>query len=191
MGLDMYLNATRSFSGYDYEGPERKKEFKQLMNSVGSEHWADRQSPYATVTFTVGYWRKMNAVHGWFARNCGEPDNDVSMYVSKDDLIKLKNDCASALLKMPTKVPVSIGTAVSIKTDNPFEAIKDLITAEAHSAEFNDSNDDDPLRPTAGFFFGSTEKDDWYYDGLRETINIVDKALSLPDEWRFRYEASY
>ena len=187
----MYLNATRSFSGYDYEGPERKKEFKQLMNSVGSQHWADRQSPYATVTFTVGYWRKMNAVHGWFARNCGEPDNDVSMYVSRDDLIKLKNDCASALLRIPNKVPVSIGTAVSVKTDNPFEAIKDLIIAEAHSAEFNDSNDNDPLRPTAGFFFGSTEKNDWYYDGLRETINIVDKAISLPDEWRFRYEASY
>jgi len=191
MGLDMYLNATRSFSGYDYEGPERKKEFKQLMNSVGSQHWADRQSPYATVTFTVGYWRKMNAVHGWFARNCGDEDNDVSMYVSKDHLNKLKHDCAVELLKMPSKVPVSIGTAVSIETDNPFEAIKDLIVAETHSAEFNDSNDNDPLRPTAGFFFGSTEKDDWYYDGLKETINIVDKALSLPDEWRFRYEASY
>ena len=191
MGLDMYLNATRSFSGYDYEGTERKKEFKQLMNSVGSEHWADRQSPYATVTFTVGYWRKMNAVHGWFARHCGEPDNDVSMYVSRDHLNKLKQDCAEALLKMPSKVPVSVGTLVSAKTNNPFETIKDLIMAETHSAEFNDSNNNDPLRPTAGFFFGSTEKDDWYYDGLRETINIVDKAISLPDEWRFRYEASY
>lgn len=191
MGLDMYLNATRSFSGYEYEGYERKQEFKQLMNSVGSPNWADSQSPYATVTFTVGYWRKANAVHGWFARNCGEPDNDVSMYVSRDHLTKLKHDCAVALMKMPTKVPASIGTAVSIETENPFEAIKDLITAEAHSKEFNDPNDDDPLRPTAGFFFGSYEKDDWYYDGLKETINIVDKALSLPDQWRFNYDASY
>ena len=50
---------------------------------------------------------------------------------------------------------------------------------------------DDPLAPTAGFFFGSTEKDEWYYEGLLETIDIIDRALALNDGWEIIYQASW
>ena len=42
--------------------------------------------------------------------------------------------------------------------------------------------------PTSnGFFFGSTEYDDWYYEKLRSTVRIVNECLSYPDDWFFYY----
>lgn len=47
------------------------------------------------------------------------------------------------------------------------------------------------LPTTAGFFFGSKDYDEWYYNDLEETIKILDKALSLPKEWDFEYHSSW
>ena len=49
------------------------------------------------------------------------------------------------------------------------------------------------LLPTgAGFFFGSTEFDEWYFRGLEDTIEQIEKALVMLDEkWSFEYQASW
>lgn len=47
------------------------------------------------------------------------------------------------------------------------------------------------LPTSEGFFFGSTEYDDWYFEGLAETIEIVDRCLEMPDEWEFEYHSSW
>lgn len=48
------------------------------------------------------------------------------------------------------------------------------------------------LLPTAsGFFFGSTDYDDWYLEGLRYTALTIDKLLTMPNEWDFEYSSSW
>lgn len=48
------------------------------------------------------------------------------------------------------------------------------------------------LFPTvSGFFFGSTEIDDGYYQDLKDTIEIVNKALKLEGSWDFSYHSSW
>ena len=50
------------------------------------------------------------------------------------------------------------------------------------------------LPPQAGFFFGSTEIDEWYMEDMKNTINQIDKILeSVPaDSWvDFIYRASW
>lgn len=47
------------------------------------------------------------------------------------------------------------------------------------------------LPTTKGFFFGSTEYDDYYYQDLEQTVAIIDHALSLPVEWDFEYISSW
>jgi hypothetical protein len=43
----------------------------------------------------------------------------------------------------------------------------------------NDNSLADELLPTAsGFFFGGTEYDEWYFDGIQNTIEILEEALS-------------
>jgi hypothetical protein len=46
----------------------------------------------------------------------------------------------------------------------------------------NDHSKADELLPSAsGFFFGNTDYDEWYYDGVESTIEILDKILSESD----------
>ena len=46
----------------------------------------------------------------------------------------------------------------------------------------NDHSKADELLPSAsGFFFGNTDYDEWYYDGVESTIAIIDKILSESD----------
>lgn len=52
------------------------------------------------------------------------------------------------------------------------------------------TKDPTPLPPQKGFFFGSTEIDDWYWADLRHTIATINRVLKLPDSLEFHYRAS-
>lgn len=48
------------------------------------------------------------------------------------------------------------------------------------------------LLPTAsGFFFGSTEYDEYYFQDLESTVKIIDECLKLPEAWEFEYHSSW
>lgn len=48
------------------------------------------------------------------------------------------------------------------------------------------------LPTQAGFFFGSTAYDEWYFSDLRETDEIVSRALKMPEEdYCILYRASW
>ena len=47
------------------------------------------------------------------------------------------------------------------------------------------------LPPTGGFFFGSTEIDEYYFADLEDTIKIIDRVLALPDGWWIEYQSSW
>lgn len=49
----------------------------------------------------------------------------------------------------------------------------------------------DKLPPQVGFFFGSDQVDDWYFQDLQDTVQIIDDCLSLPSNWDFEYRASW
>jgi hypothetical protein len=50
----------------------------------------------------------------------------------------------------------------------------------------------DELLPTqSGFFFGGTEYEEYYFNDLRKTIEIIDNALALPEDWSFEYQSSW
>jgi hypothetical protein len=48
------------------------------------------------------------------------------------------------------------------------------------------------LLPTAsGFFFGSTDYNQYYFEDLESTIKIIDRVLTLPTDWEFEYRSSW
>ena len=54
------------------------------------------------------------------------------------------------------------------------------------------SKDARKLPPQAGFFFGSTEVDKWYWQDLQSTVDGLEKVLSeFPDKWEFEYHSSW
>lgn len=49
------------------------------------------------------------------------------------------------------------------------------------------------LPPMAGFFFGSANVDEWYWDDLKSTIGGLERILkdSVSNEWEFYYASSW
>lgn len=50
----------------------------------------------------------------------------------------------------------------------------------------------DELLPSAsGFFFGATEYDEWYFNGIKNTIEIIEECLSDESADDFEYSSSW
>lgn len=157
MGLDMYLSAKIHVHGYKWENSQADNEiYDKVINAVGAEAFRSETNPHADVTITVGYWRKANAIHGWFVNNVqnGE-DNCRSYYVSKEQLEELQRAC--------------------------IEVLADRTKAS------------ELLPPTEGFFFGSDEYDEYYYEELRRTVTLIGKILkTIPEkDWSIEYQSSW
>lgn len=48
------------------------------------------------------------------------------------------------------------------------------------------------LPTVSGFFFGTTEYDEWYFNDLKLTVEIIDRVLTkVPTDWDFAYGSSW
>ena len=156
MGLDMYLSGKRYMSKLFNEGDAEKQEAIQKLfpELEGMEGRFGDASAIKEVSIDVGYWRKANAIHDWFVRECqGGVDECQPSYVGREQLVELKELCEQVLANR--------GKA------------KEL------------------LPTTAGFFFGSTEYDEYYYQDIEATLLIIERALSLPTSWELEYRSSW
>jgi len=107
MGLDQYLYAKRYYSDYDFNKSEEREKFAELQKVWGEA--IPRQTCGAAgmsfeIVHTVAYWRKANAIHGWFVRHCGQGIDDCRpIYVSREMLTILKTVCEEALASRDEK----------------------------------------------------------------------------------------
>lgn len=74
-----------------------------------------------------------------------------------------------------------------------YENLQDLVNRCEQILENKDVEKAKELLPTqSGFFFGSTEYDDWYFETLADTKETLSKILkNSPDDWDFYYCASW
>ena len=47
------------------------------------------------------------------------------------------------------------------------------------------------LPPVNGFFFGGQELDEWYWNSLKYTVDLLNEVLALTDDFDFTYQASW
>ena len=139
MGLDSYLKAEKFVSGYDFD-PKQKEANLKIKEALGFTE-EDYPESSLTVSITVGYWRKANAIHAWFVDNCqGGVDECQNTLLSPNDLGRLLDVCKEAI--------------------------------ETKNASL--------LQPRSGFFFGSTDVDEYYWEDIQNTIDILTKVLNDP-----------
>jgi hypothetical protein len=99
MGLDMYLYRREYISGWDWnDNPKEMKLYSDILEYTGAKRCAG--SPHAQVEVCVAYWRKANAVHKWFCDLDGGRDECQSIYVTKGNLIELR-DLAKSVIEQP------------------------------------------------------------------------------------------
>jgi hypothetical protein len=118
MGLDMYLKRSKRVEGLTVENYEQAegvlpwddgehtpldkalpeiKGMKELNEVVAVR---GESFKYKTIYEEVGYWRKANAIHSWFVKNCQDGIDECQLTeVSKEQLESLLKDCYAVVRK--------------------------------------------------------------------------------------------
>ena len=100
MGLDMYLEARKYVSRGDWQDGEFIPSPDFLRAASFGPDGLTQYSDFggATVCIPVGYWRKANAIHGWFVREVqGGRDECQDSYVPREKLVELRDACKSVM----------------------------------------------------------------------------------------------
>ena len=186
MGLDMYLYARKYESRMKGRNNEVETDnfYPEDLKKVGKQILKDNFMSKST-DYQIGYWRKFNALHGYFEKMV-EHDNELlhGIFISEDELkelIKILTKIKKALKDCPTsKKQIKVGW-------NNKGPIYEEITVYCCDLA------NELLPPTSGFFFGSQDIDEWYIKDLNYSLKIFKQALKLSQEHDYEiiYEASW
>lgn len=123
----------------------------------------------------TGYWRKANAIHKWFVENVQDGEDDCKeYYVDENDLKKLL-DVVNRVLGASKLVSWKVNNGYSFKDGKKIPIVE-------QGKYIEDSTVAQELLPCAeGFFFGSTDYDEGYYNDLVDTKKIIEEALQSSD----------
>lgn len=123
----------------------------------------------------VAYWRKANQIHNWFVENVQDGIDDCGYYeVSRQQLQELLRDCRDVLNYADYELEEMNGGLRKIDGEWKEERImgRKIINKDIIS---------DILPTTSGFFFGSTEYDEWYLRDIENTIEQINIILNETD----------
>jgi len=182
MGLDMYLYKMNYVKNWDHQSKEEQHTIRIERGGKLRTDILPQRIVY--VVEEVAYWRKANAIHRWFVENVQRGNDDCGeYYVGRDKLQNLKDAChkvlaASVLIngKVKNGERYENGVWCQILEDGKTIANADV----AH----------DILPTQEGFFFGSTDYDEWYYKDIAYTRDTLAKVLDEPGD-EFKYSSSW
>jgi len=184
MGLDMYLSK-KTFVGFNYKHCREPDGSIPMTTSGKISHIKPER--VSEIVEQVGYWRKANAIHNWFVENVQDgEDNCREYYVSREKLEELL-ERVNLLLDTVELVPGKILTGYTYTPeDGKVETwMNGMVVSNPELCK-------DILPTTNGFFFGSTEYDQFYVDDLKLTKEILTEALAEEEsEFSFSYSSSW
>lgn len=123
----------------------------------------------------VGDWRKANAIHKWFVDNVQDGEDDCGYYeVEKEDLERLLSICKHVKEKCKL-VDGKIFCGTRYENGESVDMYEDgkVIENASVAAEY--------LPTQSGFFFGSTDYDEYYLYDIDQTIKILTNVLETTD----------
>ena len=179
----------KSWCGGD-ENKVRKDKIEDVKKNIKTQYSAwDTEHEYGHegVCEGVAYWRKANAIHKFFVDElAGGVDECQRIDVSKSQL--------EELLDRAKKVKAA-SKLIDGEVNNGYHYVdgKEVPIVEKGKI-IEDASVADELLPTErGFFFGSTDYDQWYLENIEDTIEQIAKILETTDfnnEYVF-YQASW
>jgi hypothetical protein len=88
MGLDMYLYKRTYVQNWEHNPPEQQHQIEVKKNGVVRTDIKPNRICY--ITEQVAYWRKFNALHGWFVNECAAGvDECQNINVDEDKMKEL------------------------------------------------------------------------------------------------------
>lgn len=124
----------------------------------------------------VAYWRKANQIHKWFVDNVQKGQDDCGEhYVADEKLEKLRDICKEVLdASVLKKGKIQNGYHYENGVKKPIMKDGEYIADPEVAQEL--------LPNQEGFFFGSTDYDEYYLDDVRRTYEVLDALLKEDEE---------
>lgn len=167
----MYLTK-KTYVGAEYE---HRKVSGKCEIKVGDNPLPINFKRITYIEERVGYWRKANQIHKWFVDNIQGGNDDCGEYdLSKEKAIELLNICKE--IKDKCKLvggKVRNGQVANAETGGKFVDVTEdgKLMENSHIAA--------KLLPTkSGFFFGSTDYDQYYMQDIDDTIEILESLMA-------------
>jgi hypothetical protein len=170
MGLDMYLSKKMYVKRWEHEKPENQ--YSVLVKRGGKKVTGIKPERISYIIEEVAYWRKANAIHNWFVQNVQSGEDDCGeYYVSTQNLKDLLDTC-DTVIKASKLVAGKIRNGYSFDTKNGrVDNIEDGFIIE------NPAIAEKLLPAQEGFFFGSTDYNEWYLKDIKYTKDVIQKLL--------------
>lgn len=164
MGLDMYLSKKTYVKNWDHQSDDEKHEITVLKGGKPRQDIKTKRISY--IEEEVAYWRKFNALHAWFVNECGDGVDDGELiYVPVEKL----EEVLGILKEVKEKLDNSKLVKKTIKTWNGEDVEIDVYECENEVIEL--------FAPQSGFFFDSTEINEYYKDDVVDTIEVIEEIL--------------
>ena len=164
MGLDMYLTRRTYVKNWDHMSKEERHSVTVKRNNKKHPYIDPKKVCY--IIEDVAYWRKANAIHKWFVDNVQDGEDECKPhYVEMSQLKELYDLC------------VEINEYFEKNGDKGLEKFAE-----------------ERLPTQGGFFFGDTSYntdengDNWYMEGIKETIEQLKPLIDLEKELEEKYE---
>lgn len=183
MGLDMYLYKKMYVRNWDHMKP---KERHTITVKFGGKKRVDiKPERISEVTEQVMYWRKANHIHKWFVDNVQNGKDDCGEHeVSREQLTQLRDLCKK-VVDSTKLVDGEIVAHYTFEKDGVDAKGKGKYKKVPHMQKgkiMEDPSVAKALLPGCeGFFFGSTEYDQWYYEDTRRTAEELTALLGEPE----------
>jgi len=217
MGLDMYLYAERNVdraripdigapddedgtyvSGWDHTNAADVAIFRALLEASELGGLKTDDSPHAlvlpvnddtvNVRLCAAYWRKANQIHAWFVSNVQDGIDECQLSpVTREQLETLRDTC----IRVIEKSQLADGIVRNGQTwQAGEEGWKDNL--ELGKIVIDPAVAEEHLPTQGGFFFGSTDYNEWYVQDLVHTVDAITRVLaSAPTDATFSYRSSW
>lgn len=178
MGLDMYMR-------------------RKLYVRSGAIDWKVKVEkngkPYETreityITEDAGYWRKANQIHSWFVNNVQDGEDDCKEYYVSHEKLKELLKTVNTVLNSSNLVPGKVHNGTRWTAEKGQEEIY-----EDGKVMDNETVARELLPCESGFFFGSTDYNEWYYKDLEYTKELLEELLNDPnaEDYEYYYQSSW
>jgi hypothetical protein len=168
MGLDMYLYKKSYVKNWDHMKNENKH---KVTVKMGGKNRPDIKSERITyIVEEVAYWRKFNALHGWIVKNCADGvDECQEIHLGVEEIEQLLSTLkkVSGIIKVSKKKKKNVVVGWNAEGDimeeiDVFDCDKKIVSL---------------LAPTEGFFFGSTDIDNYFKEDVEDSIKIFEGVM--------------
>lgn len=150
--------------------------YSQFFTKRYSAWDTDHMYGYDRIIEQVAYWRKANAIHRWFVEHVQDGEDDCSYHneVTKEVLEDLLYDC-NLVLNHSKLVKGKVLNGWTYKDGRKIPTYEDGEYIEDPSVAM------EVLPTESGFFFGSTDYDQWYYEDIKYTTETIRTILDTTD----------